>query len=165
MAHCLTFFSSLDVDCAHVICPRSLYSHYTSLGCTPIYDGDACCPTRYDCQTPLILEERRDQNSINPELKCQYKGQLYSIGGPVPEAASPSACRATCYCINASGTPRINCASIECPENFGIRPPGKENCTLLYRKGSCCAHDYFCSGGKWFFNFRILWDYNFSNPI
>jgi len=144
---CDRLWSFTDVACTHVNCPMNLYTHYTAMSCEPIYDGNSCCPTRFDCgRKGGTNQSLRIDGPQEP--KCQYKGKYYSIGQEVGEASSTSGCRAACSCADFGGNPRINCASIECPETFGARPPGKENCTLLYRKGECCAHDYHCVAGK-----------------
>ncbi|CAL8109969.1 unnamed protein product [Orchesella dallaii] len=155
-----------DPQCADVVCPWALYDHYYSLGCSPIYDGEACCPTRYECpdnqqelqnntldSRSLTLErENEDGTTVGPETtmpqKCRYRGKYYNVGEQVNEASDTGSCRAGCICVNSEPEPpRIVCAQIECAEHFSGRPPGKEKCIPLYKKDSCCAHDYHCPEG------------------
>jgi len=142
-----------NVACSKISCPWNLYTHYTAMGCTPVYDGQACCPTRFECSKDeniqLQVLQRSNTNTTveteTPGPKCQYKGKSYPVGAQVPEASSDSACRAACTCLEVDeGKARIDCANIECPENLGAVPPGKTGCIKLYKKDSCCAHDYFC---------------------
>lgn len=81
-----------------------------------------------------------------PESQCQYKGKHYKVGEDVVEASDTGSCRAACICSESLGKARIMCASIECPEHFGLSQE-KRDCVPLYRRGSCCAHDSYCPNG------------------
>jgi hypothetical protein len=129
---------SHDPSCSEVDCPWNRYSHYTTMGCKPIYDANSCCPTRFDCPDTNLTTNA-------PEPKCRYQGKLYSLGEMVEEASTQKDCRASCTCVAGfNGKPRIICASIECPEQLGGVSPGKESCRRLYKRGSCCVDNYYC---------------------
>ncbi|CAG7732167.1 unnamed protein product, partial [Allacma fusca] len=126
--------------CMSIKCPRGGISHYRELGCRPIYDDGACCPTRFDCP------DRKMKKNLS---QCVYNGKLYAIGEDIPEADSGTECRGSCTCTSSG----INCTHVKCADLFGKYP--NDNCRIaLYKKGECCAYDYGCGNETTICNFE-----------
>lgn len=49
--------------------------------------------------------------------KCYLKGKTFDIGDNIADEVAPM-CRAACRCNEGNGVARIECADIECPEDF-----------------------------------------------
>ncbi|KAJ3656141.1 hypothetical protein Zmor_015239 [Zophobas morio] len=104
---------------------------YEDLGCTPEYNVDQDCPTKYTCKG---LEPSTDH--------CIFRGRSYADKETVNDTFSYGTCRLGCYCTTNDDNPRFQCAVLDCPEWLGGRP--REGCYSKYSLGKCCSTGSVC---------------------
>ncbi|KAI1294595.1 PI-actitoxin-Aeq3a [Halotydeus destructor] len=160
--------------------------HYRRKKCIAVYDADNCgslCPVRYDCSeyeakssSKLSVQYNGSEqlNSTQKEgqtesAKCEHLGIEYAIGEDVK---TPSSCeRCVCHPNMAElggeewsanytfKTAAISCASVECPQMFGVPPypldavdkdPEQfKNCYYSHDNlDTCCASGTKCPTDK-----------------
>jgi len=119
--------------------PQSHPIHYEEWGCKPSVQEPPCNSiAAYNCP---------DWNTLD-KTKCHYNGKAYSPGEQAMHAPDADACSPHCTCQEAHGDEPADwaCATPECPEHLGRRPP--PNCISQYEPDKCCATGQVCDAEK-----------------
>ncbi|XP_037079601.1 kielin/chordin-like protein [Pollicipes pollicipes] len=131
-------YTSDDNQCDRRRCPWSLYKNNLDKGCEPVYENQACCPTRFDCP---------DVRDAGSDDACTYRGKRYAAGERVPAASRLDPCKRDCVCASNPGSgPQIDCAEVDCPA--AVWNQISAGCLPLYLPDRCCPVDVQCGSRR-----------------
>ncbi|XP_037079600.1 LOW QUALITY PROTEIN: kielin/chordin-like protein [Pollicipes pollicipes] len=131
-------YTSDDNQCDRRRCPWSLYKNNLDKGCEPVYENQACCPTRFDCP---------DVRDAGSDDACTYRGKRYAAGERVPAASRLDPCKRDCVCASNPGSgPQIDCAEFDCPA--AVWNQISAGCLPLYLPDRCCPVDVQCGSRR-----------------